>query len=207
MQVLREKRKGRKGLVWNPELEETFLDLYHEYGNIGRCAEMLKISPSLINYHRNGDPDFDEKCINCEEAFADQVELKMLDRALNGTKESVVYQGEIKTDEHGHPLTVTKHSDRLMELAMKAQKPDKYRERREITGANGQPFSLVVKSVADMIEEERLQKGLDDKKKLSRSDKPDEAIIEADFTPESTDSPTPSDSGPNVEPESDDKSE
>ena len=153
MQALREKRTGRQGSKWNPEMQETFLDLYREFGSIRKCAEALGISTTAIYKHRNGDPEFDEQCIQAEEDFSDGVDENITDRAVNGTQEPLVYQGKIMKDEAGHPVMVTRHSDRLAELVVKAQKPDKYRERREITGAGGGDFSVVVKSLNDMIAE------------------------------------------------------
>jgi hypothetical protein len=155
MQALREKRKGRRGVKWTPELQENFLDLYRELGSARKCAEILGISTVLISKKRNGDPDFDEECIQCEEDFADMVDENITQRALMGVEEPVVYQGKIMKDENGHPLKVSRQSDRLAELVVKAQRPDKYRERKEITGAGGGEFTIAIKSSSDMASERK----------------------------------------------------
>lgn len=184
MQLLRNRRKGRKGTKWTPELQEQVLDLYMEYGVVSRVARMLGCSPTVIKNHRDADPDFDEQMCDCEEAYADFVEEQMLNRAINGTQEKIVFQGKIMEDEHGHPLTVVKHSDRLMELAMKAQKPDKYSDKKQISGAGGGAFTVHVKSLVDMISEDDKSKGLntDDTEELPNPDNDDDEIIEGEFS-------------------------
>lgn len=153
MKLLREKRKGRRNKVWCPEIQETFLDLYREWGSIRKCAEALGISTATVYLHRNADPDFDEECIQCEEDFADMVDESITERAIKGVQEPVVYQGKIMKDDNNNPILVTRQSDRLAELVIKAQKPDKYRERREITGPGGGEFTIAVKTTAEMLAE------------------------------------------------------
>lgn len=179
-QELRVKRKGHRKIKWNPEMQECYLDLYREYGNNRIVCEMLRISTSVSRYHRNSDSEFDELCLECEEDYADFVDAKLHSRAIEGVQEPLVYQGKIMRDKDDNAVMVTRHSDRLMELVAKAEKPDKYRERREtqITGPGGQPFKVVISSLDDMMEPEVPTKIKGAKKKEDDNDKGQEQSSE-----------------------------
>lgn len=63
----------------------------------------------------------------------DEVDAEIRRRGIKGVKEPVYYQGEIC----GY---VRKFSDLLLIFRAKALMPEKYRERHEVTGANGAPL-------------------------------------------------------------------
>jgi len=69
------------------------------------------------------------------EDATDRMEAEARRRAIEGVQEPVFYQGEIV----GYTI---KYSDMLLDKLLKAYRPDKFKERHEITGAEGKPLAL-----------------------------------------------------------------
>lgn len=87
----------------------------------------------------------------CEQAlgiFADNIESEVYRRAVTGYEEPVVYKGMVMTEvdeETGlhKPVTVTKFSDRLLEIMLKGQKP-KYNGESQININAGENSGVLV---------------------------------------------------------------
>lgn len=87
----------------------------------------------------------------CEQAmgiFADGIEEEVYRRAVTGYEEPVVYKGMVMTEvdeETGlhKPVTVTKFSDRLLEIMLKGQKP-KYAGESQININAGENSGVLV---------------------------------------------------------------
>ncbi|MDC9822989.1 hypothetical protein PRN20_04535 [Devosia sp. ZB163] len=84
--------------------------------------------------------DWDE----AEQEAADRLEREAWRRAAEGTKKPIVYKGKVT----GHYL---EYSDRMLELLLKAHRPENYRERvsTEVSGSKGDPIKIEVTHVLD----------------------------------------------------------
>lgn len=81
------------------------------------------------------DAAFSAAYLEATEDAGDRCEAEVHRRAVEGWDEPV-YQGGKRVG------TIRKYSDRLLELRVKALRPDKYRERIEHTGDKGGPIKL-----------------------------------------------------------------
>lgn len=90
---------------------------------------------------RAADPEFAKAWDEAEQTGTDRMEDELLRRAVDGVDEPVFYLGQVV----GH---VKKFSDTALIFALKARRPEKYRERFEHTGANGGPIET--KDVGDL---------------------------------------------------------
>ena len=110
----------------NEKKKNVFLNNLIECGgNIGRAAAKSNITRQT---HYNWLKEDDRYAAVYENDVKPQAVSALEDEALRramGYEEDVYFQGK-KTG------TVTKYSDRLMELLLKANNPEKYRERAEI---------------------------------------------------------------------------
>ena len=108
-----------------------FLELLAQTGLWAHSARAVGVDPDTPRRLAKKDKDFELACAAAREHYADTVREAVHERAVDGYEEPIVYQGKIQTDEEGKPLTVTKKSDRLLELLAKAKCPE-FREKVDV---------------------------------------------------------------------------
>lgn len=89
-------------------------------------------------------PDYEERFKDAHEQACDRLEREAIRRGADGWDEPV-YQGGKKVG------LVRRHSDRMLELVLKARLPDKYRERQSVehSGPGGGPIEQRVVVIPD----------------------------------------------------------
>lgn len=119
-------------------VRETFIDALRETCNVSEAARVAKISRNTAYEHRKADPVFAEAWDEAEQEAADKLEREAWRRGVEGVDKPIVYQGAI-TDTH------KEYSDRMLELLLKAHRPEKFKDRvaQELTGKDGGPIEVV----------------------------------------------------------------
>jgi hypothetical protein len=116
------------------ELIGKFLEILANNGGIVcDAAEDLNISRTALYKRRNSDAKFRKLWDKAVDLGVDVIEDEAKRRALDGTEEPVYYQGEIV----GY---IKKKSDYCIGIVLKAHR-DRYREKHEISGPDGQPLA------------------------------------------------------------------
>jgi hypothetical protein len=118
---------------------EQFLEHLRKTANVTDAAALITVRRQYVYEVRDRDPAFKAACDEAIEIATDALEQEARRRALDGWEEPVFYRGE----EVGR---MRAYSDRLLELLLKAHRPDKYKDtvRQEVTGANGQALAPLV---------------------------------------------------------------
>jgi len=116
---------------------ETFLDVLRETCNVSEAARAAGIGRRTAYEWRAADPAFAEAWKEAEEIAADKLEREAWRRAVDGTDKPISFQGVITA-------TYKEYSDRMLEILLKAHRPDKFVERSksEVTGPNGGPVRI-----------------------------------------------------------------
>lgn len=96
-----------------------------ETGNITAAAKRAGVDRNSIYRWQKNDALFADAMEQALEISTDLLELEARRRATEGVREPVFYKGDIV----GH---IHKPSDRLMELLLKAHRPDKYSDKQHI---------------------------------------------------------------------------
>lgn len=122
---------------------ERYLRTLTETGTLTHSARAAKISPMTVYAWREHDTAFLVAEQQAKDAFADNLEKEAVRRAWHGTLKPV-YQAGIRV---GY---IRQHSDTLLIFMLKAVRPDKYRERVDV--------SFMAKEAAGKLAE---QMGLD----------------------------------------------
>ncbi|MFV0679999.1 terminase [Ottowia sp.] len=104
-------------------------------GNVSRACKAVDISRQIAYQWRDLYPEFATAWEKAKAQGMEALEDEANRRAFEGFDEPVVYQGAI-TD------TVKKYSDTLLIFLLKGGKPEKYRERAEISGPGGGPIEV-----------------------------------------------------------------
>lgn len=115
---------------------EAFIAALTESGNVTKSCQMVGIGRMTAYDWRREDPDFAAAWDAALEVGIDGLEDEANRRGHDGWDEPVFFQGQ----EVG---VVRKYSDALLLALLKANRPEKYRERRETVnthlGADGKP--------------------------------------------------------------------
>lgn len=117
-----------------PKKREKFLAVLEECGNVSKACKSIGISRTCAYDHKNNDPEFHDAWEECWENFLDECEDELVRRAFTGVEKELAYQGKLTGD------TITEKSDTLLMFYMKGNRPEKYKDRQEITGKDGGPI-------------------------------------------------------------------
>lgn len=132
--------------------KRNFINAFRESGNITLSCQISGMSRQSVKYHRDVDEDFSREYDEALEEASDLLEKEAHRRGVRGIDKPVTYQGKImyerypedwpdkekagkyRTDFLGEPIPVVirEYSDRMLELLLKANLPDKYRENIEV---------------------------------------------------------------------------
>lgn len=120
--------------IRTPKKRAQFLKkLIDTAGNVSAACEAVRISRRAAYEWREADEKFAKDWDGAVDLTTDALEQEVYRRAHVGTEKPVFYQGE----ECG---IVREYSDTLAMFILKARRPDKYRERHEISNPDGSPL-------------------------------------------------------------------
>jgi hypothetical protein len=126
--------RGRS--IRTAKARETFLKTLGETCNVSEACRRAGIGRASAYDWRDDDQGFAAAWAEAEQEAADRLEREAWRRGVDGIDKPITYQGKV-TD------TYREYSDRMLELLLKAHRPDKYVERREVTGKDGAPITVV----------------------------------------------------------------
>lgn len=118
-----------------PKKRKRFLEALAETGNVTAACKLSAMVRTPTYYWRWEDEEFAAEWDQALHLGIEAIEDEAIRRATTGVKESVFYKG-------GSCGEVTKYSDTLLIFLLKGAKPEKYVERRELTGAGGGPVHV-----------------------------------------------------------------
>ncbi|MFA7460158.1 MAG: hypothetical protein WCY60_04035 [Trueperaceae bacterium] len=123
--------------TFTPERKARFLEVLADTCSPKQASAAVGIVRSTAFYHRANDMEFRAAWDKAIDEALDSVLEESYRRAVLGVDEPVIHQGRLSTvadPETGEerPLTVRKHSDRLLEVLMKFRYGDQLAERLRV---------------------------------------------------------------------------
>lgn len=117
-------------------LKKKFLEAYQVIGSIDRTCKHIGMVPRTFYHWRSGDEKFKEEFEKAKANVLTMLEDEAFRRAVHGVQKPV-YQGGSCVG------FVTEYSDTLLIVLLKANDPQKYKDRfaGELTGADGKPLN------------------------------------------------------------------
>jgi hypothetical protein len=111
---------------WTAEARQAFLEHLALTGNITGAARAAGLSRSGAYALRAKDGDFAAAWTEAAAEAVDALEREARRRAVEGVEEPLIQGGKLLRHEDGTPMTIRHYSDRLLELLLKAHRPDLY---------------------------------------------------------------------------------
>lgn len=143
-----QKPKNMRADQWRPK----FLEHLKNSGNVRYSAEQAGVNYDTVYVHRRKSPDFAAQWETAIEQATDVLEAEARRRAVVGvTKERyLAHNGRLVKDDRGNPIKEIErtYSDRLLELLLKAHRPEKYAERSRVD------MTIVIEQVAEQLAQE-----------------------------------------------------
>lgn len=131
---------------------DVFLAEYAKAGIVTTAARKARVTRANVYARRESHPEFAQAMDAAREEATDLLEAEALRRAAKGTLKPVFYKGQ-------QCGSIREYSDALMALLLKANRPEKYKERTEqqLSG------SVTVKTMSlDDADEDELKRRLAD---------------------------------------------
>ncbi len=126
-------------------LQRLFLEQFANIGVITAASKLCGVDRAM-HYRWLQDkekyPEYGGQFLEASEMAADRAEAEMVRRGIIGWEEPVF--GKLPGKETGTGKVGSRRmfSDRMLELCLKARRPEKFRERHEHTGAGGGPIQV-----------------------------------------------------------------
>ena len=120
----------------------AFLAAYRQSGSVTTAAKLAGVDRTQ-HYDWLKSEDYAQQFSDAQTEVAQALEDEVIRRAYQGIQEPVIYQGELcyqttynprtkETRRSNGPLTITKYSDSLLQFALKAFNPAKYRDQTKV---------------------------------------------------------------------------
>jgi hypothetical protein len=123
-----------------------FLRLLEQTGNVSKASLLSCLGRRYLYHYRENDERFAAAWDAAIEKSMDVLEEEARRRAFNGTPEPVFYQGSVCG-------TVLRYSDSLLMFLLKGGKPDKYADRKQVSGPGGGPIESKQEIRQTVVEE------------------------------------------------------
>jgi hypothetical protein len=117
---------------FTPRLQALFLRVLEDTASPKAAAQACGISRTLAFEYKARDPEFKVLWEQAVEVAMDALLDEAYRRACLGVEEPLTYQGQISRDGDGNPITVRKHSDRLLEVMLKFRFGDQMADRLRV---------------------------------------------------------------------------
>lgn len=147
--------------------QERFLKAMGEHGTVKFACKYAGVSRQTFKNWKDSDAEFKAQLPDAELERNDTLEFSAYSQAVDGVPSYVVSQGKIvyheipvlnedgtpKLDKHGHevmkrgkPIIERKYAPNLLITLLKANMPEKYKERvqNELTGKDGVPLNVTI---------------------------------------------------------------
>lgn len=135
--------KPRRRTLARPDWAERFLAALHR-GNITAACKAANVGRRTVYDRRDRDLAFAQAMADALEDAVDLLEAEAWRRAADGLERKRFHKGEPLIDpETGEQYVEREYSDQLMMQLLRAHRPERYRERREVEHTGGVRLELV----------------------------------------------------------------
>ena len=139
------------GLTVRTDQRARFIAHIAATANVTAACELIGVSRATVYEWRAKDAAFCALWEDAVEMATDALEAEARRRALDGVQEPIVVMGRIAKDDDGNTLYVRKYSDTLMQLLLRAHRPEKFRERTETKHVGPDGGAVQVEAIRERI--------------------------------------------------------
>ena len=128
--------------TFSPAKIAVFLENLRSYANVTEACKAAGLDRTSTYIKKQNDPNFAKAWADAYDKGIDAMEEEAHRRAVDGVKKGIFYKGR-------QVATERVYSDTLAIFMLKGARPEKYRERSEVTGKGGGPISFIVENSKD----------------------------------------------------------
>lgn len=125
-----------------PEWADLFLHHLAQHGLRGKAARAAGTTSTKVREVMENCIEFETAVKDAEDEAADILEQEARRRAVEGVEEDVYYQGDVVGQK-------TNYSDTLLATLLKARRAEVFGDKKQITGANGEPLQITFRTFND----------------------------------------------------------
>lgn len=123
--------------------QKAFLDALSKMANVRAACEVSGVSRAKVYAYRGQSQAFARRWEQALEVAYDRLEQEAWRRAVAGTERPVTVAGQREV--------IREYSDRMLEVLLKAHRPEKFRERYDVTTRVGE--SEVDREIRELTDE------------------------------------------------------
>lgn len=128
-----------QALATPPYWVDAFLRALAMHGMESKAALAAGTTLRQVNRFKNECIEFESACDEAFQHATDQLESAARERAIRGTPKGVWHKGELVGEE-------VVYSDSLLQFLLKGHRRDKLGDKTEVTGANGGPITIAIRT-------------------------------------------------------------
>lgn len=125
---------------------ETFIETLRESCNVSEAARAAGIARRTAYDWRDGDAEFASAWDDAEQDAADKLEREAWRRAVEGTDKPISFQGVVTA-------SYKEYSDKMLEILLKAHRPEKFVERSKLQVDVGQDLAAIISERREKLNE------------------------------------------------------
>lgn len=125
---------------------ETFIETLRESCNVSEAARAAGIARRTAYDWRDGDVEFASAWDDAEQDAADKLEREAWRRAVEGTDKPISFQGVVTA-------SYKEYSDKMLEILLKAHRPEKFVERSKLQVDVGQDLAAIISERREKLNE------------------------------------------------------
>ena len=128
-------------ILHRPAWVDAYIEALRVTGLEATARGIAQVSKRAVDTLLADDLEFSDECACTLDQWADKLEREAYRRGVEGIEKGIYYQGRLEATE-------IQYSDTLLQTLLKAKRPDQFGDKKQITGAGGQPLTVHIRTFA-----------------------------------------------------------
>ena len=129
-------------ILHRPAWVDTYIQALRSTGLEATARGIAQVSKRAVTNLMADDEEFSSEVAHTLDQWADRLEREAYRRGVEGIEKGIYYKGKLVDTE-------LQYSDTLLQTMLKAKRPDQFGDKKQITGAGGQPLTVHIRTFTD----------------------------------------------------------
>ena len=128
-------------ILHRPAWVDAYIEALRVTGLEATARGIAQVSKRAVDNLLADDLEFSSEVSDTLDQWADKLEREAYRRGVEGIEKGIYYKGKLEATE-------IQYSDTLLQTLLKAKRPDQFGDKKQITGAGGQPLTVHIRTFA-----------------------------------------------------------